>query len=278
MLSAGRILLFLLIFFHAQDVFASVQSPSYPKLISAANDLVKKGRWDEAERDYLKAASSPELYDRMAAYEGLAALYKKLKMFKKAGRAEAKLKNEKDFESKLLPESDSYYETYRLKSGDSYGKLASRYGVSERWLMRANKGKALIEGRSVKLPKGRYEIVVSIKDRMLFWKRGSEVIKKYPISVGRKGMETPEGSFKVTSKVAHPVWYHRKKEIPPDSPENLLGTRWLGLDKRGYGIHGTRNPESINEAASHGCVRMYNHDVEELFEWIPVGTRVTIRA
>ena len=91
-------------------------------------------------------------------------------------------------------------------------------------------------------------------------------------------METPEGKFKVTTKVPHPVWYHEKKQIPPDSPENLLGTRWLGLDKKGYGIHGTRNPESINEAASHGCVRMYNHDVEELFEWIPVGTPVSIRS
>jgi lipoprotein-anchoring transpeptidase ErfK/SrfK len=275
MFSRPFLMLFIAIFLAAQSqVWAAPNSGALKK----AESLVQSGQWDKAEVNFLKAAASPEFEERILAYQGLVNLYKKLRLFKKAARAQAKLDEEKKFESKLLPGSDSYYQTYQLKRGDSYGKLASRYGVSQKWLMRANGGKPLIEGKKIRVPKLRYEIVVDKDERTLLWKRGSEIIKAYPVAIGRKGMDTPEGDFKVTSKVAHPVWYHEKKQIPPDSPENLLGTRWLGLNQKGYGIHGTRNPETIREAASHGCVRMFNRDVEELFEWIPVGTRVSIRS
>lgn len=279
MLSRAHFLVIFLLIFQAQPLLAAAQKPpDFPRFIDKAQTLVEKGEWDSAEIAYLKATASPELNDRIAAYEGLVKLYKKLRLFKKAVRAQSKLDHERDFESKLLPEDDAYYQNYKLKRGDSYAKLASRYGVSQKWLIRANHGKPLLEGKNIRLPKLKYEIVVDKDERMLFWKRGREVIKSYPVSIGRKGMETPEGKFKVMTKVPHPVWYHQKKQIPPDSPENLLGTRWLGLDKKGYGIHGTRDPKSIHEAASHGCVRMHNHDVEELFEWIPVGTPVSIRS
>ena len=64
--------------------------------------------------------------------------------------------------------------------------------------------------------------------------------------------------------------------VPPDSPENILGTRWLGIDKQGYGLHGSVDPTSIGKQVTAGCVRMPNKDVEELFDIVPVGTDVMI--
>ena len=64
--------------------------------------------------------------------------------------------------------------------------------------------------------------------------------------------------------------------VPPDSPENILGTRWLGIDKQGYGLHGSVDPTSIGKQVTAGCVRMTNKDVEELFDIVPVGTDVMI--
>ena len=64
--------------------------------------------------------------------------------------------------------------------------------------------------------------------------------------------------------------------MPPDSPENILGTRWLGFDKKGYGIHGSVDPSAIGQYVTAGCVRMTNADVEELYAILPVGAEVTI--
>ena len=64
--------------------------------------------------------------------------------------------------------------------------------------------------------------------------------------------------------------------VSADSPENVLGTRWLGLDVSGYGIHGTVEPQSLGKQVTQGCVRMANNEVEELYTYIPVGTEVTV--
>ena len=64
--------------------------------------------------------------------------------------------------------------------------------------------------------------------------------------------------------------------IPADSPDNILGSRWMGFDLPGYGIHGTTEPESIGKSCTQGCVRMLNSEVEELYDIVPVGTEVTI--
>ena len=74
----------------------------------------------------------------------------------------------------------------------------------------------------------------------------------------------------------NPVWYHKGEIVPPGTPDNFLGTRWLGFDLPQYGIHGTVEPQLIGQSVSHGCVRMHNEDVEELFTYIPYGTKVKI--
>jgi L,D-transpeptidase ErfK/SrfK len=61
------------------------------------------------------------------------------------------------------------------------------------------------------------------------------------------------------------------------NPGGPFGAMWLSLSKIHYGIHGTNNPSSIGKSVSHGCIRMYNHDVLELASLVPNGTRVSIR-
>jgi hypothetical protein len=65
--------------------------------------------------------------------------------------------------------------------------------------------------------------------------------------------------------------------IPP-GPDNPVGTRWVGLNQKGYGIHGTNEPGSIGKARSHGCIRMRNHDIEQFFTMVSVGDTVEIRS
>ena len=78
-------------------------------------------------------------------------------------------------------------------------------------------------------------------------------------------------------RVVDPTYYHEGKVIAP-GPRNPLGDRWMGLDRKGYGIHGTNAPQSIGKSASHGCIRMAKRDLEELFSMVKVGDEVEIRS
>jgi lipoprotein-anchoring transpeptidase ErfK/SrfK len=94
--------------------------------------------------------------------------------------------------------------------------------------------------------------------------------------VGKASTPSPEGEFTVITRTEDPTYYHEGKVIPPGK-NNPLGTRWMGLNLKGYGIHGTNAPKSIGKAASHGCIRMAKKDLEELFTLVKVGDGVTIR-
>src|SRR5690242_18467194 len=118
-------------------------------------------------------------------------------------------------------------------------------------------------------------IIVSIPDRKIVLMEDGQVVKIYPIAVGKKSTPSPSGSFHIASRVVKPTWYQAGKVIGP-GPANPVGTRWMGLGFKGYGIHGTNMPNSIGKAASHGCIRMRNHDVEELFELVQVGDSVEL--
>lgn len=119
-------------------------------------------------------------------------------------------------------------------------------------------------------------LVISIPDRKIALIENGTLKKVYDIAVGTSRTPSPEGSFAVANRVEHPTWYGPKGVVPPGKA-NPLGTRWMGLGHRGYGIHGTNAPTSIGKAASHGCFRMRNADVEELFTMVEVGDPVEIR-
>ena len=117
---------------------------------------------------------------------------------------------------------------------------------------------------------------------------GTTVIKSYPVAVGKAGWETPVGNHKIQTKYVDPPWQHWDggQVVPGGDPENPLGTRWIGFwegqARSGSigvaGFHGTtpRARASIGTAASHGCVRMYKEDIEELFDLVEVGMTVDV--
>ena len=121
----------------------------------------------------------------------------------------------------------------------------------------------------------RREIVVSIPDRKLALLEDGQVLKLYKVAVGAADSPTPSGTFAIVNRLDRPTYYHPHKVIAP-GPDNPLGTRWIGLNKKGFGIHGTNEPGSIGRAASHGCVRMARRDLEELFRLVRVGDEVRI--
>jgi lipoprotein-anchoring transpeptidase ErfK/SrfK len=118
-------------------------------------------------------------------------------------------------------------------------------------------------------------IVVSIPDRKLILLEGAQVLKVYDVAVGKPSTPSPAGEFQIVNRVPNPTWYTPGKIVGPGQ-ENPLGTRWMGLSAKGYGIHGTNVPGSIGKAASHGCIRMRQRDLEELFELVDVGVTVEL--
>jgi lipoprotein-anchoring transpeptidase ErfK/SrfK len=118
-------------------------------------------------------------------------------------------------------------------------------------------------------------LIVSIPDRKIALFEDGRVLKIYPIAVGKKSTPSPTGSFHIASRVVKPAWYQPGKMVAA-GPANPLGTRWMGLGYKGYGIHGTNMPLSIGKAASHGCIRMRNQDVEDLFERVQIGDPVDL--
>ena len=123
-------------------------------------------------------------------------------------------------------------------------------------------------------------LVVKLRTRKVQVYRGNALIKSYPIAVGKPGYETPQGSFNVFSKEINPVFTNFKTgAVIQPGANNPLGSRWIGVwtdGKTQIGFHGTNRPQSIGRAASHGCIRMHDKDVIELFRKVEVGTLVKI--
>jgi hypothetical protein len=123
---------------------------------------------------------------------------------------------------------------------------------------------AAAPNQPVTRPEGSLTLVVNVPARRLEVLNDGKLYKQYRIAVGRSDTPSPYGEWIVTWKAYH--------------SGDIFGTRFLGLNVPwgGYGIHGTNRPWSIGQFASQGCIRMRNRDIEELFEWVPVGTPVRI--
>lgn len=118
------------------------------------------------------------------------------------------------------------------------------------------------------------EIIIDIPSRRLFLMEKNEVVKEYPIAVGKSYSQTPLGEYHIVYKTIDP--YYSKQNIPGGSIYNPLGSRWIGF-KPHYGIHGNSNPKSIGTFASAGCVRMYERDVQELYNQVGYYVPVKIQ-
>lgn len=129
--------------------------------------------------------------------------------------------------------------------------------------------------------KSGYSMVINKTTRILTVYSDGKVYKKYPIASGASPSYTPEGKFTIITKLINPTWVSPKtgQVIPGGDHKNPLGKRWLGLSIDGgsmYGIHGNVSPWSIGTNVSLGCIRMFNNDVEELYDFIPMNCPIWI--
>lgn len=137
---------------------------------------------------------------------------------------------------------------------------------------------------SVEARRANEEIIwveISLSRRRVTLYRDTTRLEEYPIGIGRSGWETPIGTFRVQQMQEYPTWIHpfTDERIPNSDPRNPLGTRWVGFWTDGHvwvGVHGTSDPSSVGTAASHGCIRMHNADIEALFARIDRGTPVRV--
>lgn len=166
---------------------------------------------------------------------------------------------------------------HEVVPGDTLGKLAKQYGTTIALIKRKNnlKDNIIRVGQRLRIWNGQFNIHVDKSQNVLLLKLGEDVIKVYSVSTGENN-STPVGSFVVETKLVDPVWFNRGVVVPPESPDNVLGSRWLGWDIEGYGIHGTVSPDQIGQQVTAGCVRMRNADVEELYDIIPYNTQVVV--
>ena len=133
----------------------------------------------------------------------------------------------------------------------------------------------------------RYPLVIGIdRDaKVLRLYENLRLEKRYKIAVGKQGLESSAGRYKIEEKVVDPPWHAPNKAwagelagqtIPPNDPRNPLVARWMGYHD-GEGIHGTKDIESLGTQASHGCIRMSPKAVKQLFRRVKLGTPVFLQ-
>ena len=167
---------------------------------------------------------------------------------------------------------------YAVQVGDSLDKIARKYGTTVELIQKSNniRGALIKSGDRLRVFSGAWAIRVNKNRNDLLLTLNGKFFKRYRVGTGEYS-KTPVGEFKIVDRIAQPTWWHPDgRTIPFGDPENLLGTHWLALDVKGYGIHGTWEPETIGRQASMGCVRLLNEEVEELFTLATIGTPVII--
>ena len=126
------------------------------------------------------------------------------------------------------------------------------------------------------------KLVIRLQSRQLEFYVDDELVKSYDIAVGQADWETPTGQFTVLDLRQDPLWQHPiTGEAVPAGPENPLGSRWIGFTHDGgyhIGIHGTNQEDLVGQAVSHGCVRMRDHEIQEVFAEIAIGTPIIVSA
>lgn len=190
--------------------------------------------------------------------------------------AQQRCQNVTDVKSNIIVEKKVLKEIFimkhTVKRGETLNSIALDYRTPVHAIIQANPtinpnminpGQLIIIPGFPPVETQPYRIHISTSKRKLSLYRHGNLVKVYPIAVGKMVTATPVGDYIIINK--------------QPNPGGPFGTMWMSLSKQHYGIHGTNNPSSIGKAVSHGCIRMYNHDVEVLSRIVPIGTPVYIR-
>ncbi|PNR94618.1 L,D-transpeptidase family protein [Petrotoga sp. 9PWA.NaAc.5.4] len=187
-------------------------------------------------------------------------------------------------ENTLKPQQKTEIYGYHIvQKGESIYKIARDYNVLPGDLVNINglKDPSLIyPGQPLQIGKVEYyespvhlEIDLSKNKMYLYFHKN--LVKTYVVAVGMSDY-TPPGYYRISYKEKDPALYWYDEYIPPGSMMNGIGTRWLQLSNPQYGIHGTTKPWEIGKRISHGCIRMFNFDVEEIDFMASLGTEVYV--
>lgn len=166
--------------------------------------------------------------------------------------------------------------------------LAERFHMNVNYLKELNANKSFKAGETITvfnpgkpLQSKITRIVADKSEKILYIYHDKKLIATYPTTVGSSSTPSPTGTHKIVNRVKNP-WYRAstsggKVYMLPPGPNSPVGIAWLGLSKPSYGIHGSPIPEGISRQASHGCVRLTNWDVLELYANIDTGTMVEFK-
>ena len=169
--------------------------------------------------------------------------------------------------------------------------LAERFHMDIRYLKKLNSDKKFTVGETITvfnpgapLNEKITRLVAKKADNILYAYNGDRLIATYPTTVGSSDTPSPTGTFSIVNRVKNP-WYRassgegkdKKVFMLPPGPNGPVGVVWMGLSKPSYGIHGSPVPEGISRQASHGCVRLTNWDVLEVYANVDTGTKVDLQ-
>jgi len=172
------------------------------------------------------------------------------------------------------------------RGGFGYDEMKAANPGVDTWL--PGKGTHVLMPAQYVLPKTpRQGLVLNLAEKRLYYFPTSGKVITYAVSIGREGWDTPLGNFSIVSKVKDPTWTppasiraeHAEQgdilpAVVPAGPDNPLGRYAMRLSAENYLIHGTNKPWGLGMQVSHGCIRMYPEDIEQLFPEIPVATSV----
>lgn len=184
---------------------------------------------------------------------------------------------------------------YRVGAEDTLYSIAQKFDLGIVELMAANPGvdpwiprkNSIITIPSAYiLPHGkRSGVVINLPELRMFFFKDAKTVMTFPVGIGREGWQTPIGDTTIILKRKDPVWIPpasilaENPDLPkiiPAGPDNPMGQYALSLGWQSFAIHGTNKPYGIGLRSSHGCIRMYPEDIEELFQLVRKGTKVTV--
>lgn len=184
---------------------------------------------------------------------------------------------------------DTLVEIYTIKPNDRLVSVAKPYNVPHDVILRINgiaDARKISAGKHLKIPQGPFNAKISLSHYRLDLYLQDVYVRSFPVGLGRSN-GTPTGEWRVSGRQENPTYYPSesagdKRVIAGDDPSNPLGEYWIALEgisgeavgKRGFGIHGTIDPQSIGKSESLGCVRMLNEDVAWVYSALQPGKSI----